>query len=267
VTTGIAILKKYIADVKAEKGNFLLVSIAEAFVFFCASFGFSDFVLNTAIFKKSGWVDDARLPGSLITAYIVPGFFIALTYVTGGIEVDFKCMAICVAVELLGSIIGSRVAVKINADVIKKIIGFAMIFSMLALVIKLIVSSGVAGYATGLSGWQYAVALPIIFVMGILNMMGVGLKPPLMSMFLLMGLSPLATLTILMVMAVFGPVAGSISFFSSGKYQKKVFVCSAIFGSIAAMLGGLFALTINPMVLTVTMIVAMAYVSWAMLRT
>lgn len=259
-------MKKFISEVKAEKGNFVAVAIAEAIVYFCATFGFSDYVLNTAVFKKTGWVDDARIPGSLVTSYVIPGIFIAITYVTGGIDVNIPTVVVCVLCGTIGAVFGSRMAVKIDVKKIDKIIGYAMIFSMAALIVKMIVSAGSTGVAPGLHGWQYVLMIPVCLVMGALNMFGVPCKPPLMSLFLILGVSPLATLTILMCMGVFGPVTGSITFFKSGKYQKKVFVCAAVFGSIAALIGGMFALSVNTLILTVAMLIAMAFVAYTMLK-
>ncbi len=259
-------MKNFIESVKQEKGNFAVASLVEGIIFFCASFGFSDFILNTLFFKKTKLVDDAIIPGTLVTTYMIPGYFIAITYLTGKIDFDWLTLALCVIVNAAGGLIGSRLALKYDAAKIKKIIGYAMIFSMIALIIKLIVSSQSSGMASGLSPLQLVIALPIVFVISVLNMMGVPLKPPVMSMFLLMGMSPLATLTIIMTMCMVGPTIGGINYIKSGKYQKKIFLSGAIFGSLGTVLGGIFALNINPMILTVAMLVAMAVVSYSMLK-
>ena len=259
-------MKKFLEEAKQEKGNIVVCAIAEFIIYLAATFGFSDYVLGTLFFKKSGYVDDVRIPGTAVSSYIIPGLFIASTYLKGNVGCDPLTMILCVVIYTIGTIVGSRLVVTFDATRIKKIIGYAMLFSMLALVARLIISAGVSGTANGLHGWQFVVMLPIIFVLGIFNMMGVPMKPPLMSLFLLMGVSPLVTLTILMCMAVPAPIAGSISIFKSGRYQKKIFCCAATFGSLGAIIGGYFALNVNTLVLTIVLMIAMAYVAYSMLK-
>ncbi len=259
-------MKKFFSELKNENGNLIIIAITEFIVYFCSSFGFSDYVFNTAIYKKTGWVEDGLIPGTLVTAYSIPGIFIAIAYFSNGLQCDLLTLILIVIVFTIGAIIGSRMAATIDVTKLKKVIGYAMIFSMIALIVKLIVASGASGTSLGLKPWQFAIVLPCSFGMGILNMMGVPMKPPLMSLFLLLGLSPIATLTILMTMSVPGPISGSITFFKTGKYKKKVFVCAATFGSIAAIIGGKFALSANTYVLTIIMLIAMGYVSYTMLK-
>lgn len=259
-------MKKFINELKTENGNLLAIAITEFFVYFCSTFGFSDYVFNTAIYKKTGWVEDSLIPGTLVTAYSIPGIFIALAYFSNGIQCELLTLILIVVVFTAGTIIGSHMAANIDVAKLKRVIGFAMIFSMIALIVKLVVASGASGTALGLKPWQFIIVLPCCFVMGILNMMGVPMKPPLMSLFLLLGLSPITTLTILMTMSVPGPISGSITFFKTGKFKKKVFVSAATLGSIAAIIGGRFALSANTYVLTIVMLVAMGYVSYTMLK-
>ena len=62
---------------KKKTDSFIVKGIAEFCVFFLATLGFSDFALNTLVFKKAGWVDDKRLTSTMITCYLVPGIIIA----------------------------------------------------------------------------------------------------------------------------------------------------------------------------------------------
>lgn len=259
-------MRKFLEEAKQEKGNIVVCAIAEFLIYMAATFGFSDYVLGTTFFKKSGYVDDARIPGTLISSYIIPGLFIASTYLKGDLGCDTLTLVLCVVIYTIGTTIGSTLVAKFDAAKIKKIMGYAMIFSMIALIARLIISAGASGTAIGLHSWQFAVMLPIIFGLGIFNTMGVPMKPPLMSLFLLMGVSPLVTLTILMCMAVPAPIAGSINVFKTGRFHKKIFCCAATFGSLGAILGGYFALNVNTLVLTIVLLIAMAYVAYNMLK-
>ena len=70
--------------VQAEKGRFWQLSLGEAVVFFFTTMGFPDFILNTLLFQKCGWVEDKRLPGTLVASSVFAGAVIAFSYLRGG---------------------------------------------------------------------------------------------------------------------------------------------------------------------------------------
>ena len=75
-------------------------------------------------------------------------------------------------------------------------------------------------------------------------MLGVPMKPAGTAMFLLLGLSPLNTLTLLLVMCCIGPFGGAVPVLKSGNYHQKL-VCAAVLGgSLGAVLGSLLALSL-----------------------
>lgn len=253
-------------QVQKEQGAFWKLSVCEAIVFFFTTMGFPDFVLNTLAFRKCGWVDDKRLPGTLVVCSVLPGALIAFTYLRGKEALDMMTMLLCMAAIASGSFIGARVVSKLDGKTIRLIMGVTMIFSMAALVLKLILSAGAVGTANGLTALQLCIALPLVFCFGFINMFGVPLKPPAIALFLLMGLSPMNTLTLVLAMAVVSPMAGGIQVLRSGLYHGKIALAAISFGVVGALLGTAFTVTLDATILTVILLIIMAFTVVSVLK-
>ena len=215
------------ANAAEEPGTFWKVSVCEAVVYFFTTMGVPDFILNTT---------------------------------------DMTTTLLCAAAIAAGSLMGARVMTALPAEVIRKIMAIAMLASMGAMVLKLVVSSGAAGTGTALAPWQMCIALPAVFGLGFLNMFGVPMKPPAIALLLLMGLSPINTLTLMLVMGVVSPMAGGIRVLRSALYQKKIVLAAVSFGALGALAGTAFTVTLPAGVLTAVLLVIMAFTSVSMLR-
>ncbi len=244
--------------VRSETGSFWKISICEGVVFFFTTMGFPDFILNTLVFHKCGWVEDKRLPGTLVVCSVLPGALIAFIYLWGKDTIDMATTLLCMAAIAAGSFTGARIISKLDGKTIRLVMGVTMIFSMAALVLKLILSSGAVGTAGSLTPVQLCIALPIVFAFGFINMFGVPLKPPAIALFLLMGVSPMNTLVFVMAMSVASPMAGGIQVMRSGLYHGKIGLAAITFGIVGALLGAAFTVALNATVLTVILLIIMA---------
>lgn len=252
--------------VQAEKGRFWQLSLGEAVVFFFTTMGFPDFILNTLLFQKCGWVEDKRLPGTLVASSVFAGAVIAFSYLRGGETLSLATLLLCMAAIAAGSLTGARVMTNLDGKTIRKIMGVAILCSMGALIFKMIVSAGAVGTATGLMPWQLCVALPIVFFFGFINMFGVPMKPPSVALFLLLGMSPMSTLTLMLAMGVASPMAGGIRVLRSGLYQKKIALAAVSFGTLGALVGTAFTVSLDATTLSVILLVIMAITAVTMLR-
>ena len=255
------------AGAAEEPGAFWKLSVCEAAVYFFTTMGVPDFILNTMVFQKCRWVDDRRLPGTWVAAAVFPSALIAFSYLcrgTGGL--DMATTLLCAAAIAAGSLTGARVMTALPAAAIRKIMAIAMLASMGAMVLKLVVSSGAAGTGGALAPWQLCIALPVIFGLGFLNMFGVPMKPPAIALLLLMGLSPINTLTLMLVMGVVSPMVGGIRVLRSALYQKKIALAAVSFGALGALAGTAFTVTLPAGILTAVLLVIMALTSVSMLR-
>ncbi|MCQ2560624.1 MAG: hypothetical protein MJ186_01095 [Clostridia bacterium] len=241
-----------------ESGKSLgVMMVTEAVIFFIATMGLSDFVLNTIMFNRFKSADTSRLPGTLLVSCLVPGTVMAYTYLQNAQAIDTATLVLCAGGMLVGALIGGKFVVGMDGKVIKKILGFALIFSMGALILKMVVSSGVSGTKTGFSGAMLIAAGLLSLACGMLNMLGVPCKPTLTAAFLLMGLSPMCTLTLTLVMCGITPVGAAIRFFRSGMYHKKTALAATTAGTAAAIAGCMVMISLPAMVLNVLLLTVM----------
>ena len=242
---------------RSESGHFPFLCILEGLVYFCATMGISDFLLNTLVFRHLHLGDDRKLPGTLCAACLVPGAVIACFLLQAENPVELRTLIPCAAAITAGSVFGSRFVGSLDGKVIKKALGYALIASMAVLVIRILLTRGTPGTLSGLNGVKLIFAVVFSFFWGAVNMLGVPMKPAGTAMFLLLGVSPLNTLTLVLVMCCIGPFGGGIPVLKMGNYQRKQ-VCAAVTaGVFGAVLGSVFALSLNAMLLNIILLAVM----------
>ncbi len=232
-------------------------------IFFGQALGFPDYVLGTILYRKLGWVEDENLPGTLLMATIVPGALASVTFLRDG-SAALETVLLCTLFEAAGSLLGSRLVQKFNGEQVRKTLGRLLVVAVAAFIVKAILDP--AGAHSGLSGWQYAVALPCMFALGVVNMMGVPMKPFSMLLLLLLGLTPTATITVMLTMGVIGPMMGGMQVVRGERYQKRIAFSAATFGLLGACAGSLVALSLNDTVYTVLLILIMLYAAYTLLK-
>ena len=252
------IILKHRQDMEKEAGKSLPVMfITEAAVYFLATMGISDFLMNTIMFNRYRSGDTEILPGTVNLCAIVPGTVIAFTYLRTAELIETKTLLICTFCILAGAVFGALFLTGINGKKLKKIIGVALLFSMLSLVAKMIVSAGTTGSAAGISGVRLVIAAVVSILCGGLNMIGVPCKPTLTALFLLLGLSPMCTLTLVLVMCGLSPVVGGVKFARSGMYHKRTVLAATVTGTVTAVIGCLVMVSLPAVVLNIVLLCVM----------
>ena len=231
--------------------------ITEAAVYFLATMGISDFLMNTIVFNRYKSGDTELLPGTVNLCAIVPGTVIAFTYLQTAEPIEAATLIICTACMLAGTVFSAVFLTGIDGKKLKKIIGTALVFSMCALIVKMIVSAGTTGSASGISGVRLIIAVVVSLICGALNMMGVPCKPTLTALFLLLGLSPMCTLTLVLVMCGLSPIVGGVKFVRSGKYHKKTVLAATITGTVTAVIGCLVMISLPALALNIVLLCVM----------
>ncbi len=240
-----------------DPGSPLLCGALGAIVCFIGTFGVSDFVMNTLLFKKFKLVEDQKLAGALVTVCCLPMGFLAVSHLLSA-PVDMKLIALCLALQSLGAIVGVRIMSGFNGAMIKKIIGVAMLASAIFLLIRLIGVDS-SGTLTSFSLPQMALVGACAFVLGMLNMMGMGTKAPWMSLLMTMGLASNCVLPVVMVCCTTSTTVGAIQYVRKGIYPRKLAFYYAIFGLLGTCAGFLFVSGLNQTVLQVIMLAITVY--------
>lgn len=254
------------AEFREERGSIPVLFVMETGIYFAASIGISDFLLNTLLIRGQTLTEDKKLPGTLVTCGLLPGAIIAFSYLKVDNPVELATLIPCVIAIILGSIIGGRFVIKLDGARITRFMRIALIGSLVALIVRIIVSRGAAGTDIGLNLPKLIIAILVSFFWGAVNMIGVPMKPAGTALFLLLGLSPIATLTMVLVMASIGPMGGGLAVIKSGNYHQRL-SCSAVTGgTIGAILGTIFTISINATVLNILLIGVMVIAIISMFR-
>jgi uncharacterized membrane protein YfcA len=122
------------------------------------------------------------------------------------------------------------------------------------------------GIAMTLTGWRFAAAVAMNFVLGALMSVGIGLYAPCMIVVTLLGLHPLAAFPIMMgACGLVQPTAG-LQFFRSGRFGFGTSLALTI-GSIPAVLLAAFVVKHLPLVaLRWLVVLVVVYAAISMLR-
>lgn len=219
------------SGLKCTTGRAVFLAAFSAVVQFFATFGVSDFAVNTFVFRKLRLVSDEKLPGTLNTACCIPVATMALCYITS-VSVELPTLLSCIIAQTVGSLIGVKFAVNLPVNRVRLLMGAALIGSggfMLLGKLGIIPQSGTA---PGLPLPQLAVACVLLALYGALNAVGFGSTAPALATLYSLGLDPLAAFPVVMGAAAFATTAGGIKFIRSGLYERKVAVASSVFGVV-----------------------------------
>jgi len=238
-------------------GNIKLLSVLEFIIFFLCTIGVSDFLLNTLMIKKLNLSDDKGIPSCLITSTIVPGAFISFSYLQSKNTADALTLLLFMLCLAVGAVFGSRAVNHMNGAAIRKIMGIALLFSMAALIVKMFISAGTTGIAIGLHGVKLLCMCIGCVGIGFINMMGVPCKPIAVTMLLLLGLSPVASLTLTIVLGAIIPMSGGFSIIKASLFNRKIVLTAMTAGSAASILGVKLAISMNQLLLNILLIVVM----------
>lgn len=254
VIYAILIMKDALSDRKAleaQPGDLKRTMIAEAIVYFFCTIGISDFVMNTIVVRRLKLAGPETLPDNLITCGVVPGSFIAFLYMRTAPLVDVKTLLVFMGGLALGSFLGSRAVGKMNGELLRKALVALLIGAMIALVVRMILSAGEPGTANALTGWKLVLLGVLTLVFGFTNMFGIPAKPFATTALMLLGMSPLATLTLLLGTVPISVVTGGINVVRRRRYNKKLALSAAIAGCVTAFIGTMLAISINAVALNI----------------
>ena len=253
----VSILRDALRDRRSfalERGSLRGTMVAEAIVYFLCTIGISDFVMNTIVVRKLKLADPETLPDCLITSGIVPGAFIAFLYLRTAPLVDVKTMLVFMGGLALGSFIGSRAVGKMNGEAIRKALVVLLIGAMIALIVRMILSSGEPGTATALSGAKLVLLGVLTLIFGFTNMLGIPAKPFTTTALMLLGMSPITTLTLLLGSVPISVVTGGINVVRRRRYNKKMALSAVTIGCVTAFIGTMLAISINAVALNIILI-------------
>ncbi len=251
------ILKDAITDkaaFNAQPGNLKVIMIAETIVYFFCTIGISDFVMNTITIRRLKLAEPETLPDCLITAGIVPGAFISFLYMRNAGAMDNLTLLVFMICMAVGSFLGSRAVGQMKGETIRRAMVALLSLSVLVLIARMIMTQGAANTEVALRGAKLVILALTTLVFGFTNMLGIPAKPFLTTALLLLGLSPIATLALILGAVPISVVTGGINVVRRKRYNKKHAVSAVTAGCAAAFVGCMLAISLNAAALNVILI-------------
>ncbi|MBQ2161208.1 MAG: hypothetical protein II444_05180 [Firmicutes bacterium] len=251
------ILKDAITDkaaFNAQPGNLKVIMIAETIVYFFCTIGISDFVMNTITIRRLKLAEPETLPYCLITAGIVPGAFISVLYMRNAGAMDNLTLLVFIICLAVGSFLGSRAVGQMKGETIRRAMVALLSLSVLVLIARMVMTQGAANTEVALRGAKLVIMALTTLVFGFTNMLGIPAKPFLTTALLLLGLSPIATLALILGAVPISVVTGGINVVRRKRYNKKHAVSAVTAGCAAAFVGCMLAISLNAAALNVILI-------------
>ena len=251
------ILKDAFSDKEAfqsQPGRLGLILPLEALVYFIATIGVSDFVMNTIMVRRLKLAGPESLPDCLITAGTVPGSFIAFLYMRNAGPMDTPTLLVFILCMAVGSFFGSRAVGHMSGETIRRVMVALLALSAVVLIMRMIMNQGAVNTATAVSGTRLVILGLCTLTFGFTNMLGIPAKPFLTTSLLLLGLSPIMTLAIILGAIPISVVTGGINVIRRKRYNKKHAVSAVTAGCCAAFVGCKLAISINAMALNIILI-------------
>ena len=251
------ILKDAITDkaaFNAQPGNLKVIMIAETIVYFFCTIGISDFVMNTITIRQLKLAEPETLPDCLITAGIVPGAFISFLYMRNAGAMDNLTLLVFIICLAVGSFLGSRAVGQMKGETIRRAMVALLSLSVLVLIARMVMTQGAANTEVALRGAKLVILALTTLVFGFTNMLGIPAKPFLTTALLLLGLSPIATLVLILGAVPISVVTGGINVVRRKRYNKKHAVSAVTAGCAAAFVGCMLAISLNAAALNVILI-------------
>jgi uncharacterized membrane protein YfcA len=185
---------------------------------FFDTLGIGNFAPTTAIFKMTGMVPDALIPGTMNVGSAIPVAIEAFAFVTM-VAVDPTTLWVLVPLGFAGAWLGAQVVSRLPARPIQLGMGIALFVGavfMIATNLQLIPGGG---DAIGFSGGTLVFAAALNFVLGGLNALGIGSYAPSLLAFSLLGMHPRAAFPIMMGSAAYMLNACGIRFAGAGRFD------------------------------------------------
>jgi len=232
---------------------------------FFDTLGIGSFAPTTAIYKLRRIVPDELIPGTLNVGHTPAAIAETLIFVTA-ILVDPLLLVTVVGSAAAGAWLGAGVVARLPRRAIQITMGVALVIAGTVFTAINLGALPGGGTAMALSGWKFAVAVGINFILGALMSAGIGLYAPCMITLALLGMHPLAAFPIMMgACALLQPVA-SLRFFQTGRFAWGPSFGLAFGGIFGVVIAAYIVKSLPLIALRWLVIVVIAYAAFAMLR-
>ena len=240
------------------------------FTNFFDTLGIGSFAPTTSAYKLRRLVRDELIPGTMNVGDSPPVILQAFIF-TSLVAIEPVTLLVLMAAAVLGSWLGAGVVTRWPREKIRRGMGLGLLAACAMMLLKnLDELRGTplfgGGTALGLSWPLLSVAAALIFVMGALVTLGIGLYAPCLIMVSLLGMDPHGAFPIMMGSCAFVMPAASLRFLRTGRYDPGPALGLAV-GGLPAVLIAAFIVKALPLVAVRWLVVAVVlYTALLMLR-
>ncbi|KAB7644989.1 TSUP family transporter [Polymorphobacter fuscus] len=232
---------------------------------FFDTLGIGSFAPTTAWLKLRKLVPDSFIPGVMISGYALPTLAQGLIYITL-VEVDPVLLVAAIAAAVAGALVGAPVAVRLPVRTIQLTIGIALLLAGGFFAAAGLGLMPAGGEARSLAPLPFAIVLVGSFIIGALMTVGIGFYAPMLAMFSLFGLNPVAVFPIMAGAGALMMPASALRFIKSDRIDLKL-VLSLALGGIPAVLVAAYIVKSLPLATLRWVVVAVVlYTGVVMLR-
>jgi uncharacterized membrane protein YfcA len=232
---------------------------------FLDTLGIGSFAPSTALFKFRRRPADELIPGTLNVGHNLAAFTETLLFVTS-VNVQPVLLACMIGSAGAGAWLGAGIVSRLPRRTIQLFMGVALLLAAVFFVMRNLGAFPPGGTEFGLSGWRFALAVAINFVLGALMCIGIGNYAPSVIILSLLGMHPLAAFPIMMGSdGLVQPVA-SLGFFRSGRFSHGTSLGLAL-GGVCGVFVAFFIVKQLPLTaMRWLVIVVVTYAAISMLR-
>ena len=232
---------------------------------FFDTLGIGSFAPTTSFYKLTKIVDDRVIPGTLNAGHALPVVVQALIFITV-VEVAPLTLISMMLAAALGAVIGAGGVCKLPVNKIRIGLGGALIIVAFAMLAGLLNLMPTGGDAFGLTGWKFIIAVVVIFVLGALQTIGIGLYAPCMALVYTLGMNPRATFPIMMGSCALLMPWASLKFIKKASYDPKAAVGLTSLGIVGVLIAAYIVKSLPLNVLKWVVVVVILYTSVMMFR-
>ncbi len=232
---------------------------------FFDTLGIGSFAPTTSLFKLRQVVPDEEIPGTMMIGHTPPVVIQAFIFIAI-ISVDPVTLFTMLVAAVLGARLGAGVVARLPRYRIQVGMGIALLIAAVTFLLTIFEITAVGGEATGLSGANLVIAAAVMFVLGALMTIGIGMYAPTMIVISLMGMNPAVAFPIMMGASAFlMPVAG-LRFLKAGRYGLKAALGLAVGGIPAVLIAAFIVGSMDLNAMRWLVVVVVLYAAILMLR-
>jgi hypothetical protein len=196
--------------------------------------GIGSFATTTAAYRLGGLVPDEDIPGTLNVGHTLPVITQAVIFIAA-VKVEPVTLIAMIISATLGARIGAGIVTRLPRRTIQWAMGAALLIAAAVILGRSLHLLPGGGDLLGLTGATLALAVAGNFILGSLNMVGIGLYAPCLTLVSLLGMNPVAAFPIMMGSCAFLMPIGSLPFVRARRYDRRAAIGLAV-GGIPAVL-------------------------------